>query len=658
MKSFVTIFTMVLFFVTASYSNESLAGLSKGERKIKEVKRYLDRQEGISKDGEFPTVLNDDVFSQSLNGFGWCSGFNHKVDYDPVSQSYGSFYRATHVTGSGSGGFSYAELGDDSFDNGGIVYTNPPAMGGLRYPYITSGFGYHFCLGTFYGDGELVKDKIMLIVYDVENIESTEPIYVGQNEEFCEGWMVAGDITMNSATGEYILLITAEKGINSEPFQGAVIIGKTLTPMDPSSWEFSDYNDLLFVAGGNIYDAENFKPFWGSNGFGVVAAPVAVDMGGVGITYPGYIYTEDWGATWILKDNTTFFTNVDEYCNSFTWNGTLTSDGKIIRPKSWAAFDGFIDANNNFHWVSIANGSTYESTSYIIINADGDILDGYYDTTIENITGNQNVSYTSDYLAVRHFLFDPAETAESTPYYGNELTLSVGCSENYPNDGYMYVTYVDRILGETGVDLNLLNFSKPQEIYDVQPYFLIKSANGFVESDTFVVDDQEFSHGYCLVDDVTKSYQGFASPSIVPSTNSVNSIECIPFSVYQIADLTTTPNQIQDYASYGQVLHSIYYSKVGLTDDIMPLENSIVDNYPNPFNPTTDIRFVANANADIKFRIFNANGELISELVKENCNEGLNQIHFDGSKLNSGVYFYQMISNGLIKGTEKMVLTK
>lgn len=84
---------------------------------------------------------------------------------------------------------------------------------------------------------------------------------------------------------------------------------------------------------------------------------------------------------------------------------------------------------------------------------------------------------------------------------------------------------------------------------------------------------------------------------------------------------------------------------------------SLDQNYPNPFNPTTTISFNLKTDSNVSLSVYNAAGEVVSELLNSSLTSGGHQVNFDGSDLNSGIYFYKLDVNG-ISTTKKMVLTK
>ena len=94
----------------------------------------------------------------------------------------------------------------------------------------------------------------------------------------------------------------------------------------------------------------------------------------------------------------------------------------------------------------------------------------------------------------------------------------------------------------------------------------------------------------------------------------------------------------------------------------MPNEYKLYNNYPNPFNPSTTIKFSVPKNSNVKLNIFNMMGELIKTLVDEIKAPGTYNEEWDGTNLNnskvaSGIYFYRLESNEFV-ANNKMVLLK
>jgi photosystem II stability/assembly factor-like uncharacterized protein len=88
-----------------------------------------------------------------------------------------------------------------------------------------------------------------------------------------------------------------------------------------------------------------------------------------------------------------------------------------------------------------------------------------------------------------------------------------------------------------------------------------------------------------------------------------------------------------------------------------PSKYSLSQNYPNPFNPTTNIKFSIVNSGDVKLVVYDIQGREVQTLVNESLKPGTYEAAFDGSALNSGVYFYKLIT-GTFTETKKMLLIK
>jgi hypothetical protein len=91
-------------------------------------------------------------------------------------------------------------------------------------------------------------------------------------------------------------------------------------------------------------------------------------------------------------------------------------------------------------------------------------------------------------------------------------------------------------------------------------------------------------------------------------------------------------------------------------------------NYPNPFNPKTAISYQLTISSFVNLEVFDVLGRKVSTLVNEVHSAGSHTVHWDGSTLPSGVYYYRLQAreSSIIGGsqatesvlTKKMVLLK
>jgi PKD repeat protein len=80
-------------------------------------------------------------------------------------------------------------------------------------------------------------------------------------------------------------------------------------------------------------------------------------------------------------------------------------------------------------------------------------------------------------------------------------------------------------------------------------------------------------------------------------------------------------------------------------------------NYPNPFNPTTVIRFTVPKQNQVRLTVYNMLGQQVAELVNSQLSAGSHRARFDASALSSGIYLYRLRVGSQVK-TGKMLLTK
>jgi len=94
----------------------------------------------------------------------------------------------------------------------------------------------------------------------------------------------------------------------------------------------------------------------------------------------------------------------------------------------------------------------------------------------------------------------------------------------------------------------------------------------------------------------------------------------------------------------------------------LPVNFGLLQNFPNPFNATTQIRYSLPEAAQVKLEIVNVLGQRIKTLVDEFQTAGHKQVIWDGTnhggdRVASGVYFYR-IEAGKFKEVQKMSLLK
>lgn len=117
------------------------------------------------------------------------------------------------------------------------------------------------------------------------------------------------------------------------------------------------------------------------------------------------------------------------------------------------------------------------------------------------------------------------------------------------------------------------------------------------------------------------------------------------------------------YMQYGGV-HTVTGGDTTIILNIQQISTEIPDdfklyqNFPNPFNPVTTIRFKVKSSGFITLKVFDIKGTEITTLVTQKLHSGEYKYNFNGSDLASGIYFYSLAVDGIILDTKKMMFIK
>ena len=88
-----------------------------------------------------------------------------------------------------------------------------------------------------------------------------------------------------------------------------------------------------------------------------------------------------------------------------------------------------------------------------------------------------------------------------------------------------------------------------------------------------------------------------------------------------------------------------------------PALYKLYDNYPNPFNPSTTLRYTIPEEAFTILKIYNSLGREVTTLVNETKPAGIYDVEFSATDLASGIYYYTLQA-GSFTATKKMILMK
>jgi hypothetical protein len=93
------------------------------------------------------------------------------------------------------------------------------------------------------------------------------------------------------------------------------------------------------------------------------------------------------------------------------------------------------------------------------------------------------------------------------------------------------------------------------------------------------------------------------------------------------------------------------------TNESKPTEYALNNNFPNPFNPSTQINYQIPKDGFVNLVVYNALGQEVETLVSKEQSVGNYTVQFNATNLPSGVYIYKLQS-GEFSSTKKMLLMK
>ncbi|MCF7923005.1 MAG: T9SS type A sorting domain-containing protein, partial [Candidatus Marinimicrobia bacterium] len=223
-------------------------------------------------------------------------------------------------------------------------------------------------------------------------------------------------------------------------------------------------------------------------------------------------------------------------------------------------------------------------------------------------------------------------------------------------------------LGDLGWDIDI------DQTFDLENIFSIE----------FIIPSGTICSGYLDIDDVNLTGVLPAAPDFVGTklvrnldhspTSHTDGIELYSGDAQAFVDTGLTMGQTYHYGAfaYDEVPN---YSSVGPTSVLvqtlgigsgqekqLPLEYALEPAFPNPFNPTTTLRYALPENSHVTLTIYDIRGMVINNLLVQDQVAGWYEIQWNGEtnnqmKVHSGVYFAR-IEAGNYSQVTKMILLK
>jgi len=366
--------------------------------------------------------------------------------------------------------------------------------------------------------------------------------------------------------------------------------------------------------------------------------------GSTGIDF--HIYTVTGGVEGHVYDSVTL--EPAEDC----WVGTF--DGT-----NW--YNTGVD-DEGYYQLPLPNG-TYE------VYAQGDM---YYQQTVEDIV-------IEDAMVTQDFYLDPitfdgalegyayvegtTDPIEGVDVWVQSNTYSTGTYTDefgyyhvdLPNGDYTLDAWHANYYGVHIEDI-FINNNVVQQDFDMEPVIFNGSLSGYIYEDG--------TTNPIINANIWVGTQGYWSMTYSDGTgyyyfdlpNGMYSLDC-----WKDGYLGFHEDEI--VINYDNIIFDIYLvPDVDADEELILPANSLAQNVPNPFNPTTTIKYSLKENSKVSLNIYNIKGQKVKTLVDEQLQQGEQSAIWKGRNSNnkrvgSGIYFYKLkIDNH--EETKKMILIK
>jgi hypothetical protein len=295
---------------------------------------------------------------------------------------------------------------------------------------------------------------------------------------------------------------------------------------------------------------------------------------------------------------------------------TMTVNDSTIYLGTSATTDGTVAKWNGEYWVRAA-GNIPGRTLKMVLYKHYVLIKAYSRNNNESIS-SVKVTYLNN-QPIRAFMEHLPFTSDniqgfsramhldgSTLYVGSNSTISKMDLSNMPGEvklGYPHFDYT---------------------INNLRPQFSWSPAENATEYEVFVSQDSTFftAHFGGIVQDTTLT---------------------IPYALIDQARFHWRVRPINDQFNgvweYGVFNVSSLYTSIDDETDNLPKKFQVYPAFPNPFNPTTTIRFDLPSTSDVRLEIYDAVGRRVALVADKNYMAGTHSVVIDASRLGSGVYF-------------------
>lgn len=304
--------------------------------------------------------------------------------------------------------------------------------------------------------------------------------------------------------------------------------------------------------------------------------------------------------------------------------------------------------NSGLNWVQQITDSTDNLNQVFFLNPNTGWISGLY---IYKTTNGGNNWIKGSYINAFAINFLNDNTGFITAYYSH-IYKTTNSGVNW-NDMYagQFHTYI--------YDMTFLNSNTGFAVGDDPLDGVLKTTNGGNNWIRIYNDNSELKTVYFK--NINTGWVGGFS-TILKTTNSGQNwlMQSLPISFYGYIWKIRKSNDSTLWSVGGKgYIFKTSNGGVGINQisTEIPSKYSLGQNYPNPFNPMCNVQFTMCNAGNVQIVVYDLMGREVQTLVNERLQPGTYETKFDGSMLNSGVYFYRLVTENFTE-TKKMFLIK
>ncbi|NCS88362.1 MAG: hypothetical protein CO127_00480, partial [Ignavibacteria bacterium CG_4_9_14_3_um_filter_36_18] len=159
---------------------------------------------------------------------------------------------------------------------------------------------------------------------------------------------------------------------------------------------------------------------------------------------------------------------------------------------------------------------------------------------------------------------------------------------------------------------------------------------------------------------VSNSYDGINArfAKLFAYANVKNDIDSASIILSELRQLNLTEDEfLMKLQMVENLLSEKRFIKTSQTVESVVNSYEVSRNFPNPFNPSTTIRYQIPEDGMVTLKVYDVLGREVKTLVNDFKTKGRYEVTFDASSLASGLYIYE-INSGSFKASKKMTLIK